>query len=66
MTEGIQAGVILTNTTKECWDSADVSGTDEQRRLRAGGCDELASGVNEGRHSDEKGVSARRVTCSAQ
>lgn len=38
-----------------------MSGTDRQRRLKAGGCNELVSGVNEGRESDEEGVSARRV-----
>lgn len=38
---GTQAGLILTNTIKECWDNDNVSGTDKQRRLKAGGCNEL-------------------------
>lgn len=56
-----QAGLILTNTIKECWDNDNVSGTDKQRRLKAGGCNELVRGVNEWRIYDEKGTSARRV-----
>lgn len=54
-----QAGLILNNMIKECWDND--NGTDKQRRLKAGGCNELVSGVNEGRIYDEKGTSACRV-----